>query len=127
MRASPTRSICASSAAKPISPVTTCGRSWKIPSLASCNPIRCAAARPNCARSQPLADTWGMTLAPRLFPELNVQVMASIPNGSWIEHMGFLDDLFVAMPRIEAGKIRAPEAPGHGLAFKDGLLEEYRV
>ena len=28
-----------------------------------------------------VADTWGMTMAPHLFPELNVQLLASIPNG----------------------------------------------
>ena len=28
-----------------------------------------------------LADTWGLTIAPHLFPELNVQLLASIPNG----------------------------------------------
>jgi L-alanine-DL-glutamate epimerase-like enolase superfamily enzyme len=74
-----------------------------------------------------LADTWGMTLAPHLFPELNVQVLASIPNGSWIEHMGFLDDLFVQMPEIRDGAITAPEHPGHGLAFKEDVLREFRI
>jgi L-alanine-DL-glutamate epimerase-like enolase superfamily enzyme len=74
-----------------------------------------------------LADTWGMTLAPHLFPELNVQVLASIPNGSWIEHMGFLDDLFVEMPLMAHGKITVPERPGHGLAFKPGVLREHRL
>ena len=44
-----------------------------------------------------LADTWGMTIAPHLFPELNVQLLASIPNGLWIEDMG--------LPRI-SGSIR---------------------
>ena len=29
-----------------------------------------------------LADTWGITIAPHLFPELNVQLLASIPNGA---------------------------------------------
>ena len=35
-----------------------------------------------------LADTWGLQMAPHLFPELNVQLLASIPNGAWIEDMG---------------------------------------
>ena len=39
-----------------------------------------------------IADTWGMTIAPHLFPELNVQLLASIPNGLWIEDMGLADD-----------------------------------
>ena len=36
-----------------------------------------------------------MTIAPHLFPELNVQLLASIPNGIWIEDMGLADDLWV--------------------------------
>ncbi len=74
-----------------------------------------------------LADTWGMTLAPHLFPELNIQVMASIPNGSWIECMGFMDDLFIDTPMIADGAITAPERPGHGLAFKPDVLRDFRM
>ena len=42
-----------------------------------------------------LADTWGLQMAPHLFPELNVQLLASIPNGAWIEDMGLSEDLWV--------------------------------
>jgi L-alanine-DL-glutamate epimerase-like enolase superfamily enzyme len=38
-----------------------------------------------------VADTWGMTIA-RI---LNVQLLASIPNGLWIENMGLSDDLWI--------------------------------
>jgi len=74
-----------------------------------------------------IADTWGMTMAPHLFPELNVHLLASIPNGLWIEHMGLLDDLWVDPPQIENGMITAPERPGHGLAFKPDALKEFRI
>ena len=74
-----------------------------------------------------VADTWGMTIAPHLFPELNVQLLASIPNGIWIEHMGLLDDVWVEPVPIVDGMIRAPERPGHGLAFKPEVLKDYVV
>ena len=74
-----------------------------------------------------IADTWGMTLAPHLFPELNVQLLAAIPNGLWIEHMGLLDDLWVDPVPIVNGMITAPERPGHGLAFKPEVLRDFRV
>jgi L-alanine-DL-glutamate epimerase-like enolase superfamily enzyme len=74
-----------------------------------------------------IADTWGMTMAPHLFPELNVHLLASIPNGLWIEHMGLLDDLWVNPPAIADGMITAPELPGHGLAFKPEVLREFRI
>jgi L-alanine-DL-glutamate epimerase-like enolase superfamily enzyme len=74
-----------------------------------------------------LADTWGMTMAPHLFPELNVQLLASIPNGLWIEDMGLSDDLFVEPVPVKNGMIAAPERPGHGLAFKPEILRDCRV
>jgi len=67
------------------------------------------------------------SLAPHLFPELNVHVMASIPNGLWLEQMGWLDDIWVEPLAIKDGIATAPERPGHGLAIKPGLLAEHRV
>ena len=71
-----------------------------------------------------VADTWGMTIAPHLFPELNVQLLASIPNGLWIEDMGLAEDLFVEPVPVKNGMITAPERPGHGLAFKPEILRD---
>jgi L-alanine-DL-glutamate epimerase-like enolase superfamily enzyme len=72
-----------------------------------------------------LADTWGITIAPHLFPELNVHLLASIPNGIWAENMGLLDDLWVDPPQIANGFITAPERPGHGLRFKDEVRKDF--
>ncbi|CAA9243031.1 MAG: hypothetical protein AVDCRST_MAG04-1717 [uncultured Acetobacteraceae bacterium] len=74
-----------------------------------------------------VADTWGVTIAPHLFPELNVQLLASIPNGLWIEQMGLLDDLWVDPVPVVDGMITAPERPGHGLAFKPEVLRDFRA
>lgn len=71
-----------------------------------------------------VADTWGMTIAPHLFPELNVHLLASIPNPAWAEQMGLLDDIMLGLPRIENGLIHAPEAPGHGLSFRPEVLKD---
>jgi L-alanine-DL-glutamate epimerase-like enolase superfamily enzyme len=72
-----------------------------------------------------VAGTWGMTFAPHLFPELNVHILASIPNGLWAEQMGLLDDVWISHPKIENGVITAPETPGHGLAFKPEVLKDF--
>ncbi|MBR0683706.1 mandelate racemase/muconate lactonizing enzyme family protein [Roseomonas eburnea] len=74
-----------------------------------------------------VAETWGMTIAPHLFPELNVHLLASIPNGIWAEQMGLLDDIFVSLPKIANGMITAPETPGHGLAFKPEVLKDFAL
>jgi L-alanine-DL-glutamate epimerase-like enolase superfamily enzyme len=74
-----------------------------------------------------VADTWGMSIAPHLFPELNVQLLAAIPNGLWIEDMELADDLWVDPVPVVNGTITAPERPGHGLAFKPEILRECAV
>ncbi len=74
-----------------------------------------------------VADTWHMTIAPHLFPDLNVQLLASIPNGNWIEDMGLTEDLWVDPVPVVNGMITAPERPGHGLAFKPEILRDCTV
>ena len=74
-----------------------------------------------------IADTWGMTIAPHLYPELMIQLMASIPNGSILEDMGLMQDLFTDPPLAEGGIVRAPEKPGHGLVFTEEAMKEGRT
>ncbi|MDP6344743.1 MAG: mandelate racemase/muconate lactonizing enzyme family protein [Alphaproteobacteria bacterium] len=74
-----------------------------------------------------LADTAGLQIAPHLFHELMVQVMAAIPNGQMLEYLDFLDDLWLEPVLPEGGVIRAPERPGHGLAFKPEVLKDFAV
>ena len=74
-----------------------------------------------------IAESKGIKIAPHLFPELNVQLLASIPNGTWIEEMGLSADLWVEPVPIVNGMMTAPERPGHGLAFKPEILRDCRV
>jgi L-alanine-DL-glutamate epimerase-like enolase superfamily enzyme len=74
-----------------------------------------------------IAESKGIKIAPHLFPELNVQLLASIPNGIWIEDMRLSADLWVEPVPIVNGTITAPERPGHGLAFKPEILRDCAV
>jgi L-alanine-DL-glutamate epimerase-like enolase superfamily enzyme len=74
-----------------------------------------------------MAHARGLSMAPHLFPELNVQLLASIPNGLWIEDMGLSEDLFVEPVPVVNGTMTVPERPGHGLAFKPEILRDCRV
>jgi L-alanine-DL-glutamate epimerase-like enolase superfamily enzyme len=74
-----------------------------------------------------IAESKGIKIAPHLFPELNVQLLASIPNGLWIEDMRLSADLWREPVPIENGTITAPERPGHGLAFKSEILRDCAV
>jgi L-alanine-DL-glutamate epimerase-like enolase superfamily enzyme len=71
-----------------------------------------------------LADAKGIKIAPHLFTELSVQLVASIPNGMWIEDMRLSADLWVDPIPVVKGTIAVPERPGHGLAFKPEILRD---
>ncbi len=74
-----------------------------------------------------VADTWGVQIAPHLFHELTVHVLASIPNASYLEYMDWNDDIWVSPVLPVDGFIRPPDDPGHGLAFKPEILTSCRV
>ena len=70
------------------------------------------------------AASVGIRIAPHLFPELSSHLVASIPNGSWLEHMGWYDKLWVEPLRPEAGTLVPPSRPGHGMDLKPELFDE---
>ena len=74
-----------------------------------------------------LADTWGMQIAPHLYPELMIHIMASIPNGLILENMEFMDDIWVSWPKPVNGIMTAPETPGHGLKIKPEIMQDCSV
>ena len=74
------------------------------------------------------AEPWGIKLAPHLFHETMVHLLASIPNASWLEYMAWNDDLWVEpiLPS-KTGTMTPPERPGHGLAFSPEILKDHRI
>jgi D-arabinonate dehydratase len=70
------------------------------------------------------ANEAGITIAPHLFPELATHLLASIPNPSWLEYMGWYDHLWVAPVLPENGAMTPPDRPGHGLDFKPELFTD---
>ena len=73
------------------------------------------------------ADTWSMRIAPHLFPELMVHLMAAVPNPHWIEYVNWLDDAWVEPVLPQDGVYLPPERPGHGLTFRDDFLADHTV
>jgi D-arabinonate dehydratase len=74
-----------------------------------------------------LAHARGIRIAPHLFHELMVQVMAAIPNPDVLEYVDFLDDVWVDPVLPEGKMLRPPNRPGHGLAFKPEILRDYAI
>ena len=73
------------------------------------------------------AEPWGIRLAPHLFHETMVHVLAAIPNASYLEYMDWNDDLWIepVLPSKD-GTMSPPERPGHGLAFRPEILKDHR-
>ncbi len=48
----------------------------------------------NLIYSSKLANKFGIKIAPHMFPELSIHIVASIENPSWLEYMGWYDHLW---------------------------------
>jgi len=106
----PTRWTCASSAARATLPATISDLFWRIRDCPSCSPT---GSRRTDGTAQDRGDRGylGMDIAPHLYHELMVQVMASIPNGIWLEYMGWLDDLWWSQCRSLTEWCERPSVP----------------
>jgi L-alanine-DL-glutamate epimerase-like enolase superfamily enzyme len=74
------------------------------------------------------AEPWGIRIAPHLFHETMVHLLAAIPNANYLEYMDWNDDLWIepVLP-TKQGTMRPPERPGHGLAFRPEILKDCRI
>lgn len=72
-----------------------------------------------------LANKAGIKIAPHLFAEITSHLCAAIPNASWVEYMGWYDQLWVEPLKPVNGTITPPHAPGIGLDFKPELFKEF--
>ena len=71
------------------------------------------------------AEQVGLKIAPHMFPELSTHLLASIPNPSWLEYMGWYDHLWVEPLVPKNGVMSPPLRPGHGMEFKPELFRDY--
>jgi len=67
----------------------------------------------------------GLTIAPHMFPELSAHLVASIPNPSWLEYMGWYDHLWTEPVIPENGLMTPPNRPGHGMNFKPEIFSDF--
>jgi L-alanine-DL-glutamate epimerase-like enolase superfamily enzyme len=65
-----------------------------------------------------LANQYGIKIAPHMFPELSIHIVASIDNPSWLEYMGWYDHLWQEPLIPKNGTLKPTNRPGHGMDFK---------
>jgi L-alanine-DL-glutamate epimerase-like enolase superfamily enzyme len=75
-----------------------------------------------------LAESFNLPVTSHGAHDITVQLLAAVPNRSYLEAHGFGLDRYIAEPlRIEDGFAIAPERPGHGVEFDWKALETIRV
>ena len=68
-----------------------------------------------------LANEYGIKIAPHMFPELSIHIVASINNPSWLEYMGWYDHLWQEPLLPVNGTLKPSDRPGHGMDFKSEI------
>jgi L-alanine-DL-glutamate epimerase-like enolase superfamily enzyme len=74
-----------------------------------------------------MAEAFNMPLVTHLIPEMNVQLMACIPNALTIEYYPWTECLFEEVPPIVEGQLTVPTKPGWGLTFDEAFLKAHQV
>ena len=75
-----------------------------------------------------LAEAFNLPVTSHGAHDITVQLLAAVPNRSWLEAHGFGLDRFIAEPlKIEDGFALAPERPGHGVEFDWHGLDRIRA
>jgi L-alanine-DL-glutamate epimerase-like enolase superfamily enzyme len=70
-----------------------------------------------------LAESFGVTVAPHLLPDLSTQLALCLPHDAWVEHVedASFEDLGVLARRsgvrLDGSRASASTGPGHGLRF----------
>jgi L-alanine-DL-glutamate epimerase-like enolase superfamily enzyme len=60
-------------------------------------------------------------------PEIQLHLLAAIPNGHLVEYVPRSAGILRSMPRLEQGELVAPSGPGLGLAIDEAAVQRYTV
>lgn len=74
-----------------------------------------------------LAETFNVKVAPHFLMELHASLTAAVPNALCVEHIPQLRSVTRTELTIEDGYVRAPSAPGLGIAWDTDAIATVRV
>ena len=74
-----------------------------------------------------MAEAFNLPVVSHLIPEIQVHLIAAIPNGLTVEYMPWTLRLYEETPTIENGQLVVPDKPGLGLAFDQAAITRYQV
>jgi len=74
-----------------------------------------------------MAEAFEVPVSPHIFSEQSLQIMGTIPNGTYLEHMPWFSTLYKEKMQLQNGLITIPERPGWGFTFDPEKIEPYRI
>ena len=74
-----------------------------------------------------LAEAFNVHVCPHFLMELHVSLVASIPNGRYVEHIPQLRAVTRSQMRVEDGQAVAPDAPGLGIDWNRDAIDDRRT
>jgi L-alanine-DL-glutamate epimerase-like enolase superfamily enzyme len=74
-----------------------------------------------------VAESFNARVASHFYKEIDVHLLASIPNGLFLEYFPWLDELLVKPLQIENGMAKVPNEPGLSTEFRPEAIREYKV
>ena len=74
-----------------------------------------------------LAQAHRVAVCGHVVPEIQVHLLAAVPNGHMVEYVPRSAGILASMPRIEHGELVAPPGPGLGLALDEAAVRRHQV
>jgi L-alanine-DL-glutamate epimerase-like enolase superfamily enzyme len=74
-----------------------------------------------------LLDAWHLPAASHVMPEVQVHLVAAVPNGLTVEYNPHHDVLYRNPLRFDGGDMLVPQGPGLGLDLDEDFVGRYRI
>jgi len=74
-----------------------------------------------------LAHAHRVPVCGHVVPEIQVHLLAAVPNGHLVEYVPRSAGILKSMPRVDKGELVAPPAPGLGLELDEAAVRRHRV
>ncbi len=74
-----------------------------------------------------LAQAMNIRICGHVIPEVHVHLLSAIPNGYLAEYVPRSERILQGMPKLEAGQLVAPTAPGLGLSLDQEAVRRFTV
>jgi L-alanine-DL-glutamate epimerase-like enolase superfamily enzyme len=74
-----------------------------------------------------MAEAYEVPVSPHIFTEQSLQILGSVPNGTYLEHMPWFAALFREKISVKDGTVDLPPRPATGFTLDPQAIDRYRI